>query len=194
VELYEHLDIPADDRYSAIPREEAEYFYRFLRGREVRRSVETGFGYGCSTAHIMAATGAPHVAIDPNERDYGDRGLKNIERLGMAENLLFLEESSQDALPRLYLKGGWFDFAFLDGAHRFDQIFTDWFYVDRMLEPGGYVFFHDTWLRSVRLTAAFIRANRKDYRPVRTPFETIAAFRKVSTDRRQPNHFREFCR
>ncbi|MDD4319621.1 MAG: class I SAM-dependent methyltransferase [Candidatus Peribacteraceae bacterium] len=193
MDLYDRLNIPAEERTVSIAREEAEYLYRFLRRRKVRRTVETGFAFGCSTAHIMAATGAPHVAIDPFQQHYDDRGLKNIERLGYAENLWFMEEPSQTALPQLDREEVRFDFAFVDGSHRFDDIFVDWFYLDRMLEPGGHIFFHDTWLRPIRMVASFIRTNRTDYRRIPAPRESFFAFRKIGKDLRSWDHYRNFC-
>ncbi|MFA6039280.1 MAG: class I SAM-dependent methyltransferase [Candidatus Peribacteraceae bacterium] len=193
MDLYAQLDIPPKDRNTAIPQEEAEYLYRFLIKHGLSRTMETGFGYGNSTAHIIAATRSMHVAIDPYQEYYRKGGVRNMRKLGFDTYLRWINEPSQTALPEIYVHGATFDFAFLDGGHRYDEIFIDWFYTDLLLEEGGFIVFHDLWLRSMRMVTSFIRTNRKDYRAVRTPFPTMAAFRKVGTDRRDVNHFRNFC-
>jgi hypothetical protein len=41
------------------------------------------------------------------------------------------------------------DLAFIDGLHRFDQAFVEFFYINRLLKPGGVVLFDDAERRSV---------------------------------------------
>src|SRR5207248_1052002 len=53
------------------------------------------------------------------------------------------EEESQLVLPRMVAEGRSFDFAFVDGNHRFDRVFLDLAYVGRLLHPGAVVFVDD---------------------------------------------------
>jgi predicted O-methyltransferase YrrM len=194
--IYEQLEIPEADRITAIPRAQAEFMYEFLTDKNIAQSLEVGFAYGCSTAHIMVATGAAHIAIDPYQHAYKDLGLKNIAALGLQSHLRFEKEPSHDALPKLHKEGVSLDFAFIDGGHRYDQIFIDWFYIDLMLKPGGFVMFDDGWMRSTQLVASFVRRNREDYREVAVPSSLkrqVIVFEKVkATDKRAWYHFREF--
>lgn len=43
-----------------------------------------------------------------------------------------------------------FDFVFIDGRHLFDCVLVDFFYVDRLLEIGGYLALDDLWMPAVR--------------------------------------------
>ena len=36
-----------------------------------------------------------------------------------------------------------YDFAFIDGLHKFDHVMIGFFYINRMLEVGGVITFHD---------------------------------------------------
>jgi len=76
-----------------------------------------------------------------------------------------------DALPRLCAEGERFDFVFIDGRHLFDCVLVDFFYVDRLLEVGGYVALDDLWMPAVRKVKSFILRNRS-YELVPVPGET----------------------
>jgi methyltransferase family protein len=79
-----------------------------------------------------------------------------------------IEADSADALPRLAQEGERVRLAFVDGLHLFDAALVDFFYVDRLLEPGGAVVLDDLWMPSVRRLVAFVRRNR-DYTLERRP-------------------------
>jgi predicted O-methyltransferase YrrM len=190
--IYESLEIPEADRVTSIRKDEAEFIYQFLRVREIRSTLETGFAYGCSTAHIISATQSPHVAIDPYQQDFGDLGLRNIERLGLSKHLTFIREQSALALPDLLRRGATVDFAFIDGGHKFDEIFVDWFYSDLLLNAGGFIFFDDSWLYSTQRVASFIYRNRADYSLLKTPIANLVAFQKTGKDSRTWSHYENF--
>jgi predicted O-methyltransferase YrrM len=193
-DIYSQLEIPEHDRVTSIKKEEAEFLYEFIQSHTLTKTIEVGFAYGCSTAYIMQATGRPHVAIDPYFEAYGNGlGPKNIEKLGLQSRLIHIQEISHAALPRLLREKQSFDFAFIDGGHKFDEIFIDWYYLDLLLDKQGYIAFHDTWMRSTQMVNAFIRANRKDYREEPSPVENISMFQKIGADERKWDHFVEFC-
>ena len=54
------------------------------------------------------------------------------------------------ALPQLVGDRQTIQFAYIDGWHTFDYTLLDFFYVDKMLDPGGVVAFNDCALPSVR--------------------------------------------
>lgn len=190
--IYEKLEIPEGDRLTSIRKEEAEFVYNFLKERKFRKTLETGFAYGCSTAYIIAATQNEHIAIDPYQDKYNNLGLKNIEKLGFTEYLRFIKELSHEALPKLLNEGVRVDFVFIDGGHKYDEIFIDWYYADLLLNQEGYIFFDDSWLPSTRMVAAFIDTNRMDYQRIETPIENLVAFQKVGKDDRGWDHFVDF--
>ena len=49
----------------------------------------------------MAASEAPHIVIDPYQSNYNYGGLKNIEKIGLREQITLIEKSSHIALPEL---------------------------------------------------------------------------------------------
>jgi len=84
------------------------------------------------------------------------------------------------------------DFAFIDGGHKFDEIFLDFYYVDLLLNQNGYVLFHDAWMRSTQMVASWIRNNKVNYALIKTPMENLILFQKTGKDNREWYHFKEF--
>jgi predicted O-methyltransferase YrrM len=190
--IYDKLTIPPEHIATSIGREEGEYIFELVGSKPVNSTMETGFAYGCSAAYILAATNAPHIAIDPYEHNYSDLGLHNIAKLGLEDRLELIKLPSHIALPQLVVRGVSVDFGFIDGGHLFDEIFIDWYYIDLLLNKHGHVMFHDRWLKATQMVASFIRNNRKEYREVRTPIPNIFLFEKTGQDERVWPHFSEF--
>jgi predicted O-methyltransferase YrrM len=184
--------IPPEGESTSIREAEAQFIYDLLLKEKAVNTLETGFAWGRSTAYIMAASIGKHTVADPFQHNFKDAGLGNIRLLGLEDRLDFHREASHIVLPGLMGKGMEYDFAFIDGDHRFDGIFVDFFYAAMLLKPGGLVMFHDTWMRSTVLVDAFIRKNRKDFTLVPTPHRSMVLFRKTGIDERKWHHFREF--
>jgi len=195
IDLYEQLTLP--DKPISISKEEGEFIYSFLKEKGIKKTIETGLAFGCSTAYIISATLSPHYAIDPFPEDFDNLGLKNIKKLKLEKYLRFEKDFSHNVLPRLLKNGVNFDFAFIDGDHKFDGAFIDFYYIDLLLNQKGYVLFHDTWLRSIQLVTKWIETNKPNYILVKTPLSNLRMFQKIKklqigeSDRRW-NHFKEF--
>jgi methyltransferase family protein len=71
----------------------------------------------------------------------------------------FHHDSSEYVLPRLLHEGRRFDLAFIDGNHRFDHIFVDLFYIDRLLKDSGMLVLDDCFLDSVHFACRFAQTN-----------------------------------
>jgi hypothetical protein len=95
-------------------------------------------------------------------------------------------------LPQLLGENRRFEFIFIDGDHKYDGILLDFYYSDLLLEQGGYVMLHDTWMRSTQLVMSFIRRNKRNYHYVKTPLRNLALFQKQGEDTRNWMFFREF--
>ena len=131
------------------------------------QTIEIGLGYGISTLHLCegllgnaSEATARHVAIDPYQaRRFSDCGLQFLDEAGVAELVEHHAEESQIALPRLLGEGRSFDFAFVDGNHRFDGVFVDLYYLGRLVQPGGIIFLDDYQLPGVARAASFFVSN-----------------------------------
>ncbi len=150
----------------AIDPREGEALRAWVRREDAALTLEVGLGYGISALFICAgllANGHPHarhVALDPNQTQrFSDLGLQVIDEAGLADMCEFHPEESQLALPRFVAEGRRFDFAFVDGNHRFDGVFLDLVYLGRLLRGEGIVFLDDYQLPSVKRATAFCTSN-----------------------------------
>lgn len=191
-EINSQIHIPEEDKATPIKVNEAQFIYDFLRQHNIASTLECGFAYARSASHIMSATGAPHIAIDPFQKHYGNWGLKNVQKLGLEQQLTFFNDYSHNVLPQLVKEGRRFDFIFIDGDHKFDGVLVDFYYADLLLNDGGYILFHDTWMRSTSLVTSFVTTNRDDYKTLPTPLRNLHMVQKVGKDARNGMFFREF--
>jgi predicted O-methyltransferase YrrM len=132
-----------------------------------QRTLEVGMCFGGSalvfTASHRDLKHSPrhqHVAIDPFQTSFwDDAGAVAVERAGL-EGFLDLRRSfSSLELPQLLLRDAMFDLVYIDGSHLFEDVFVDFYYVARLLAPGGIVAFDDCSDPNVAKVLAFIRKN-----------------------------------
>ncbi len=195
---YGALEIPARDQGTAVSRAEAEFMYALVARLKPKATLEVGMGYGASAAFIISAARATqytqytHFAMDPMQSDYHDLGLRNVAKLGLDGFMRFMPEYSHVALPKLCVEGVKVDFAFIDGGHRFDDIFLDFYYAELLLNEGGHILLHDAWMRSTQTVASWVRKNKANFEQVPIPMKNLILFRKRGVDDRAWNHFRGF--
>lgn len=191
-QINQALEILEEDKFTPIKVSEAAFIYDFLKEKDIKSTLEIGFAYGRSASHIMAATQKTHIVIDPFQDNYKSLGIKNMEKLGFSAMLDHRNDHSHNALPALLKENRKFEFIFIDGDHKFDGEFIDFYYSDLLIEQNGFILLHDTWMRSTRLVMQFIKKNRKDYRIIKTPLRNFALFQKAGTDTRNGMLFKEF--
>jgi predicted O-methyltransferase YrrM len=172
----------------SLPEAHASEIERVVRELRLTRTLETGMAYGLSTLAICAVhdqrNEGEHIAIDPHQStDWGGIGLLNLERAGLSERARVIEARSDEALPRLRDDGTRIDFALIDGLHLFDATLVDFFHIDRMLDTGGVVVFHDTWMPAVAQAVAFVEHNRA-YERIKYGDAAMTALRKLADDER----------
>lgn len=180
-----------------LPRAHAQEIERLVRDLGLTSTLETGMAYGLSTLAICSVHEergeGSHVAIDPYQsRDWRGIGVLNLARAGLAQRARVIEARSDEALPRLRDEGLRIDFALIDGLHLFDATLVDFFHADRMLDTGGVVVFHDTWMPAVQQAVAYVRTNRA-YEPVEPGAAGMAALRKQADDDRPWDFHRDFA-
>jgi predicted O-methyltransferase YrrM len=158
---------------SSVTLEAGHLLYDLVRALKPARTLETGMAYGISTLFICQAHrdngGGSHTAVDPFQKErFKGVGLANIERANLKDVLRFYQAPSEEVLPQLYAQHEEFDFAFIDGNHRFDYVLVDFFYIDKVLKMGGHVCFDDLWIPAVRKVVSFVLKN-KPYKLVGSP-------------------------
>lgn len=201
-DIYDKLIIPR--RLVSLSKVQAEFLYFFLKEKGIKKTVEVGFSYGCSAAHIIAATQSAHYVIDPWQEDAWDNlGIKNLEALKLSQHVRLESNPSHTALPDLLQRGFNFDFALIDGDHKHDTVMIDFYYIDLLLKMDGYVLFDDVNMEAIQRVMQWITTNRLDYKQVPLPindprtgpyenFDTMMMFQKVDLDERQWDHYVKF--
>jgi predicted O-methyltransferase YrrM len=168
-ELPDGTETAAD---SFIPRDECELIGEAIAANGARKGIEVGMAFGASTLCIADAlrrndANARLVTIDPHQTaGWRGAGMHLVGRAGYGSMVRLIEEPSQLALPQLARDGERFDFAFIDGWHTFDHTLVDFFFIDLMLEKGGFIVIDDVGYPAVNAVVRFILANR-DYELVK---------------------------
>ena len=66
---------------------------------------------------------------------------------------------SSIALAQLAAEGFIADAAFVDGSHRFHEVFVDLYFLRKIVRPGGLIILDDYWAPSVRTAASYYEHN-----------------------------------
>ena len=144
----------------------AEALYRTVLARKPAVALEVGMAYGISSLAISRALrdaggSGKLISLDPvQSSDYKRIGRLNVERAGSGEFHELVEAPDFLGLPMLLQRGQKIDFAYIDGWHTFDYALLDFFYVDKLLNPGGVVAFNDCGYRAVHKVLSFVRTHR----------------------------------
>lgn len=160
----------------AVPREDAFILQEMVGFVKAKTTLETGVAFGLSTLAICetlkesGVEGVNHYGVDPEQNPvHGGAALASLKRAGLDSVFELLEGPSHLMLPKLLEKGVVVDLAFIDGWHTFDYTLLDFFYIDKLLRPGGVVLLHDRSWPSKQKVIRFILTHRR-YRelPVRS--------------------------
>jgi predicted O-methyltransferase YrrM len=165
----------------AVPREDALILQEMVKFVKAKTTLETGVAFGLSTLAICEAlldpggtrseslggirscpSGLRHYGVDPEQNTvHGGAALASLKRAGLDSAFELLEGPSHLMLPKLLERGVTLDLAFIDGWHTFDYTLLDFFYIDRMLRPGGVVLLHDRSWPSKQKVMRFILTHRR---------------------------------
>jgi Methyltransferase domain len=169
---------------SNVSQAEALELYTAVRNLCPEFSVEIGLAHGVSALAILAAISANgkghHCVIDPFQANYGYCGETMIERAGYRDFHSFLERFPEEVLPTL----PGIKFAFIDSSHLFDLTLLEFVLIDKKLEVGGMVAFHDTWMPSIQAVLRFILGNRpyeicRDFASKKLRLSPLEQFKQV---------------
>jgi predicted O-methyltransferase YrrM len=159
-------DFEHDFEVVTLPERDCDILRGLLIREGVATVVEVGLAYGSSALAIgeaLLTVGAPsprHIIIDAFQSSafsdvgwdvLGDAGLHGIATLTQAPSSL--------ALAELVSCGFVADAAFVDGSHRFHEVFVDLYFLRKIVRPGGLVVLDDTWAPSVRTAVRYYERN-----------------------------------
>ena len=191
--IFRQLVIPNEKKLVPISAADGVFIHDWVKDHQLCETLEIGLAIGASAASILSAHQGVHVCIDPyQEKHYLNIGVENLDRLGYGDRVQFHQDLSCNVLPRLYSEKAKFDFIFIDGDHRFDSIFVDFYFSDLLLADNGYILFHDSWMRSTQLVASFIRHNRNNYKQIHRAGLNLILFQKVGENKSTWDSFNEF--
>ena len=158
--------VEGDFERVALPAADCDILRDILIGEGARTVIEIGLAYGSSALAIgeaLCSTGRPdasHVVIDPFQNSaYDDVGLDVLSAAGLAAQTTFFGESSSIVLARLVGEGFVADAAFVDGSHRFHEVFVDLYFLRKLLRPGGLVIMDDAAWPSVAAAIRYFDLN-----------------------------------
>jgi predicted O-methyltransferase YrrM len=149
-----------------LPERDCDALRDLLLAEGVETIVEVGLAYGSSALAIgeaLVATGARrplHVIIDPLQAtEWSDVGWQLLRSAGLDPIARLILQPSSTALPRLLEDGFTADAAFVDGSHRFHEVFVDLYFLRKLVRPGRIIVLDDHWWPSVRTAARYFELN-----------------------------------
>jgi predicted O-methyltransferase YrrM len=158
---------PSDDfEVVTLPERDCDLLRDLLTAEGVRTVVEVGLAYGSSALAIgealLSVGGADprHIVIDPYQQQaFADVGWNLLRSAGLDEITTLVAAPSSMALPQLITDGVVADAAFVDGSHRFHEVFVDLYFLRRLVRPGGLIVLDDDWTPSVRAAVRYFERN-----------------------------------
>ncbi|WP_107059322.1 class I SAM-dependent methyltransferase [Streptomyces sp. NRRL F-5126] len=149
-----------------VPERHCDRLRDLIVREQAERVVEIGLAYASSALAIgeaLAAVNRPfprHVVIDPlQEREYANTGWQLMCSAGLDSIATLMAAPSSIALPQLLAEGFVADAAFVDGSHRFHEVFVDLYYLRKIVRPGGLVVVDDDWWPSVHAAVNYYELN-----------------------------------
>jgi predicted O-methyltransferase YrrM len=156
----------------ALPAPDCDILRDALVADGARVVIEVGLAYGSSALAIgealcsTAGAEAAHVIIDPYQaRAFNNLGWDAVQKAGLADYTTLVTDLSSLALARLATEGFTADAAFVDGSHRFHEVFIDLYFLRNLVRPGGLIILDDAAWPSVATALRYYDLNL-GWRPV----------------------------
>lgn len=144
------LDTVREPGLPFCPPWEGDLIHRLIARHRLPRCLEIGLGTGSTAVYMLNATagldGAAVTTIELGGDAMNELGQRNLARYGAGARHTLVLENSNTAIPRLFAEGRRFDFMYVDGWKTFDHLAMEMYYLARMLTPGGFVVFDDTYV------------------------------------------------
>ena len=149
-----------------LPERDCDLVRDLLIAEEVQTVVEIGLAYGSSALAIgeaLLAVDAPHprhIVIDPFQRQaFNNVGWDLLCSAGLDSIADLVGAPSSIALAQLVLDGAVADAAFIDGSHRFHEVFVDLYFLRKIVKPGGLILLDDDYQPPVRAAVRYYERN-----------------------------------
>ncbi|MBE1488760.1 class I SAM-dependent methyltransferase [Plantactinospora soyae] len=149
-----------------LPERDCDLLRDLLVSEGVQTVVEIGLAYGSSALAIgeaLVTVGAPHprhIVIDPfQQQAFSNVGWDLLCSAGLDSIARLVADPSSIALAQLVHDGVVADAAFVDGSHRFHEVFVDLYFLRKIVRPGGLVVLDDDWTPSVRKAVRYYERN-----------------------------------
>lgn len=182
--IHKSLEAPSVD-IDTVP-----FLYGLITALRPKRAVEVGLAFG--TSAITLATAAEdtlkefHV-IDPYQTKlFESKGVALLREALFSSNcdFQFYEKKAQIVLPLLLEGNKPFDYAMIDGSHRFDDTLVEVYYILQMLEVGGILIMDDRIYPMVSGVLAFMESNYK-HCTIDRSHTRLTVIEKTGQDRRR---------
>ncbi len=149
-----------------LPERDCDLLRDLLIAEGTATVVEVGLAYGSSALAIgeaLVTIDPPHprhVVIDPfQESVWSNVGWELLRSAGLNSITTLMLAPSSIALAQLVAEGFIADAAFVDGSHRFHEVFVDLYFLRKIVRPGGLIVLDDNWAPSVRTAARYYEQN-----------------------------------
>ncbi len=159
-------DREADFARVTVPERDCDRLRDLLISEAAQTVVEVGLAYASSALAIgeaLVTVDPPrprHVIIDPfQEREWSNAGWDLLRSAGLDSIASLMLSPSSIALPQLLNEGLVADAAFVDGSHRFHEVFVDLYFLRKIVRPGGLIVIDDCWAPSVRTAVHYYERN-----------------------------------
>jgi predicted O-methyltransferase YrrM len=156
----------------ALPAADGDILRDILVAHGAHVVIEVGLAYGSSALAIGEAlcltggTEVSHIVIDPFQTTaYDNVGWDALNAAELGVQTTFIGETSSIALARLVGHGFTADAAFIDGSHRFHEVFVDLYFLRKLVRPGGLIILDDAAWPSVATALRYFDLNL-GWRPV----------------------------
>ena len=150
----------------ALPAADCDILRDALVAHGARVVIEVGLAYGSSALAIGEAlcstgpTDVSHIVIDPFQATaYGNVGWEVLNAAGLSAQTTLIGEASSIVLARLAGAGFMADAAFVDGSHRFHEVFVDLYFLRKLVRPGGLIILDDVAWPSVAAALRYFDLN-----------------------------------
>jgi len=149
-----------------LPERDCDLVRDLLIAERAQTVVEVGLAYGSSALAIgeaLVAVDAPqprHIVIDPFQQEaFNNVGWGLLCAAGLDSIASLVAAPSSIALAQLVTDGVVADAAFIDGSHRFHEVFVDMYFLRKIVRPGGMIILDDDYQLSVRAALRYYERN-----------------------------------